>query len=142
MCNDSMAMMTTPNIPKMTSDGRIMGSVAPKPRQPVRLLWEQPKGNAISGVAMLKVMAAIEESWTWAGGLQDCHFSVLDTRIQQNLRCGLVLRNTVSSVTSSLQGAFYSRNMELKTRLPSFEDLYRTAISEWPKVLRLPVRNA
>ena len=32
--------------------------------------------------------------------------------------------------------------MELKTRLPSFEDLYKTAISEWPRVLRLPVRNA
>ena len=31
--------------------------------------------------------------------------------------------------------------MELKTRLPSFEDLYKTAISEWPRVLRLPVRN-
>jgi len=32
--------------------------------------------------------------------------------------------------------------MEVKTCLPSFDDLYKTAISEWPKVLRLPVRNA
>jgi hypothetical protein len=32
--------------------------------------------------------------------------------------------------------------MELKARLPSFDDLYKTAISEWPRVLRLPVRNA
>ena len=32
--------------------------------------------------------------------------------------------------------------MELKTRLPSFDNLYKTAISEWPEVLRLPVRNA
>lgn len=32
--------------------------------------------------------------------------------------------------------------MEVKARLPSFDDLYKTAISEWPRVLRLPVRNA
>ena len=32
--------------------------------------------------------------------------------------------------------------MEIKTCLPSFDDLYKTAISEWPRVLRLPVRNA
>lgn len=45
-------------------------------------------------------------------------------------------------VTSSLQNAFYSSRMDLKTRLPSFDELFKTAISEWPKVLRLPVRNA
>jgi hypothetical protein len=32
--------------------------------------------------------------------------------------------------------------MELKTRLPSFDTLYKIAISEWPGVLGLPVRNA
>ena len=32
--------------------------------------------------------------------------------------------------------------MEVKAHLPHFDDLYRTAISEWPGVLRLPVRNA
>lgn len=32
--------------------------------------------------------------------------------------------------------------MNVKTRLPTFEELYQTAISEWPEVLRLPVRNA
>ena len=32
--------------------------------------------------------------------------------------------------------------MDVSTRLPTFDELYRTAISEWPGVLRLPVRNA
>ena len=32
--------------------------------------------------------------------------------------------------------------MNVKTRLPTFDELYQTAISEWPGVLRLPVRNA
>jgi hypothetical protein len=32
--------------------------------------------------------------------------------------------------------------MDVKTRLPSFDELHQTAISEWPGVLRLPVRNA
>ncbi len=31
--------------------------------------------------------------------------------------------------------------MDVKTRLPTFDELYHMAISEWPKVLRLPVRN-
>jgi hypothetical protein len=31
--------------------------------------------------------------------------------------------------------------MNVKTCLPTFDELYRTAISEWPGVLRLPVRN-
>lgn len=31
--------------------------------------------------------------------------------------------------------------MEIISRLPTFDELYRTAISEWPHVLRLPVRN-
>ena len=31
--------------------------------------------------------------------------------------------------------------MEIVTRLPTFDELYRTAISEWPHVLRPPVRN-
>jgi len=31
--------------------------------------------------------------------------------------------------------------MEIIARLPTFDELYRTAISEWPHVLRLPVRN-
>lgn len=32
--------------------------------------------------------------------------------------------------------------MNVKTRVPTFDELYQTAISEWPGVLRLPVRNA
>jgi hypothetical protein len=39
-------------------------------RQRLRLLLEQPNVNAISGVAMLRGLAAIEESWIGAGGLQ------------------------------------------------------------------------
>jgi hypothetical protein len=31
--------------------------------------------------------------------------------------------------------------MEVISRLPTFDELYRTAISEWPHILRLPVRN-
>jgi len=40
-----------------------------------RLSFEQPKVNAISGVVMVRALAAIKESWRWAGGLQDGHFS-------------------------------------------------------------------
>jgi hypothetical protein len=55
--------------------GGAFGPLALVSRQRLRLLLERPNVNAISGVAMLRGLAAIEESWIGAGGLQDRHFS-------------------------------------------------------------------
>src|SRR5260221_14500162 len=46
-------------------------------------LFEQPKVVSINGASMLRALAAIEESWIWAGGLQDRHFP---RRAKQRIR--------------------------------------------------------
>ena len=50
--------------------------------------------------------------------------------------------NTVCWVTSQPRSIPYGPGMEVRTRLPSFNELYQTAVAEWPAALRLPVQNA